>query len=504
VSPIPPLSAAARKPPAPLVLVADDDARVLELLQIALTNQQWRVVTASDGDEAIRRALAERPDVAVLDVRMPRKSGLEVCEYLRHDPEDPHVPIVLVSGTGDTDARLEGLSRGADDFLSKPFSPKELIARVQRLLARAGEARAQRRRSTELERELVRAQLEARRAQGEAQREQRLRELAFGAGRDLARVIDTDELADRILALAHRPAGGGAIALLAPDLETGSEGGYAVQAHRGEVGTRCREARIAAAGELAALLGGLGRPVTRAELERFPELRAELAPLSACGAGLLAPLRSTSGLEAVLIADERPDGAAFSGEDLEALGALCELASSALQNARRFRAAQDRAIELVAERAAPRERDRRAIAESCLLAETSARALRLPARERSLVRHAVALGSWGWGQPGRAAVDSLRRDDPTHRLARLQALVAAGESLDLDDGAPLEERRSVVLTAACVRFAMMRAAGRSTFESWTTALSWTGAAADPAVADALIHAFKNLEAPAGPPAHQAA
>jgi DNA-binding response OmpR family regulator len=467
-------------------------------------NQQWRVVTAADGDEAIRRAVAERPDVAVLDVHMPRKTGLEVCDYLRHDPEDPNVPIVLVSGTSDTDARIEGLARGADDFLAKPFSPKELIARVQRLLARAGEARAQRRRGAELERELARAQSDARRAQGEAKREQRLRVLAFGAGRELGRVLDTDDLADRILALARRPLGSGSLSLLAPDLDRAAELGFAVQAVFGDAGRRCPGARIAEGGGLAQLLAGLARPVTLAELERFTELRDEIAPLTACGAALLAPLRSGSGLEAVLLASERPDGAGFASDDLEALAALCDLAATALQNARRFRAAQDRTLEWVAERAAPRERDRLAAAEAQDLADRAARLLALPSRERTLVRHAVALGSWGWSEPGRAALENLRRDDPTKRLARLRDLVAEGESLEGCEEAPLEERRAVLLTAACVRYAMMRAAGRSPFESWNTALAWTGAGTDTAVGEALGRAFGERAAQPDSGAHRVA
>lgn len=502
MTPIPPL-AAPRRIPAPLVLLADDDPRVLELLQVALTQQHWRVVTAADGEEAIRRALAERPDVAVLDVKMPRKSGLEVCDYLRHDPEDPHVPIVLVSGTGDTESRLEGLSRGADDFLAKPFSPQELVARVQRLLSRAGEARAARRRSSELERELERAQTEARRAQGEARREQRLRELAFGAGRELARVLDSDDLADRVLALVDRTLRSSSLVLLAPDPESGG-GGYVMLATRGDAPPALVVPVVSEHGELAGTLGALGRPATRDVLERLPELRAELAPLVALGTAVVAPLRSGSGLEGLLLAGERGDGTGYAADELEALGALCDLAASALQNARRFRAAQDRALELVAERAVPRERDRVAIGEARTLADRAARELALPPRERTLVRHAVALGSWGWSEPGRAALAELRRDDPTQRLARLEQRVAAGESLELPDAADLDERRAVLLVAACVRYAMMRASGRSGYESWTTAMSWTGAGTDTAAGDALARAFAELSRRPAPDEHRAA
>ena len=119
------------------MLIAEDDARVLRTAADRVHPEHFRVVTARDGDEAIRRAIAERPDLVVLDVQMPRKNGFEVCDWLRHDPEDPQVPIVFVSASADTEVRIEGLARGADDFLSKPFSPRELVARGRRLLARS-------------------------------------------------------------------------------------------------------------------------------------------------------------------------------------------------------------------------------------------------------------------------------------------------------------------------------------------------------------------------------
>ena len=142
----------------PRILVVDDDKRVLELLEIAFSNQGFRVLMASDGDEAIRSAAHDKPDLIVLDVRLPRRSGLDVCELLRRDQPDGGVPIVVVSAAVETETRLQAFARGADDFLPKPFSPKELVARVRRLLARTTEARDARRRVVDLERELGRAQ----------------------------------------------------------------------------------------------------------------------------------------------------------------------------------------------------------------------------------------------------------------------------------------------------------------------------------------------------------
>src|SRR5438874_2110923 len=95
------------------VLVVDDDPRVVELLQIALGAHGFRVLAASNGDDALKSAAEEAPDLVILDVRLPRRSGLDVCECLRRDPETAHLPVIMVSALAETDARLAGLARGA-------------------------------------------------------------------------------------------------------------------------------------------------------------------------------------------------------------------------------------------------------------------------------------------------------------------------------------------------------------------------------------------------------
>jgi DNA-binding response OmpR family regulator len=139
------------------ILVVDDDARVIELLEIAFGAHGWKVVRASDGEQALRLATDARPDLVVLDVRLPRRSGFEVCEALRRDPLTADLPVIMVSAVGDTDARVQGLARGADDYLAKPFSPKELVARIRRMLARSRDARESRRLGVQAEIELARS-----------------------------------------------------------------------------------------------------------------------------------------------------------------------------------------------------------------------------------------------------------------------------------------------------------------------------------------------------------
>ncbi len=475
-------SPGSRQMAAPLVLIAEDDARVLELMTLAFANERFRVVTAVDGDEAIRRALAERPDLVVLDVQMPRKNGFEVCEWLRHDAEDPSVPIVFVSASGETEVRIEGLSRGADDFLSKPFSPRELVARCRRLLARSGAARAERQRATSLEREVDRVQEEARRAHRDLQQERRLRELALAAGRELHATLDPDVLAERVLVAAQSLLGARTVALLAPAGDTT----YTPRATRGERPDAFAGLSLPAGGELATLLGAIGRPLAAHELERGSNgRRAECGPLACAGVALVAPLRGTQGLEAVLLADDRADGTSWGAADRDALGLLCEMAANAVRNATRFRESQERSLELAAEHAHATPRARAAAAEAGRFAERAAEALALPERERTLLRHAVAFGPWTWGEPGRLELAGLEQRDPTDRVRELRELCDRAESLDVDAAPTPAARRAALVAGVCVRYQVGRGGGRSVLESWRTALSWVGPALDPPVAAAL-------------------
>jgi DNA-binding response OmpR family regulator len=474
-------------PQPPLVLIVEDDARIVELLQLALVQQHLRVITALDGEEAIRRALAERPDLVIMDVRLPRKSGLEVCDFLRHDPEDPHVPIILLSASSDTEARLDGLARGADDFVAKPFSPKELVARAQRLLARANEARVHRRRNLELERELTRAQEETRRAHGEMRREQRLREMAFGLGRELQRTLDLDVLSERVLASVQQQIGCTAVALLAPE----TDGLLKCRASRGDSGGAFAGLCLAPGRELLGLLSGLGRPVSRDALVRFPELREELPAFVAAGAALLVPLRHAQGVEGVLVCDDRCDGLPVTPADLDALAAFAELAASAFLNARRFREQQDQTLQLLAERAMARPLAAKAAAESSRMVEEAAARLALPPREAALLAHAVRFSAWGWSEEGRAALARMEPLDPTKRITALRELIAEGESLDTE-GESAEHRRAAVLLGVGVRHAIARIAGRSLLEGWSTAVAWAGAALDGPTRQALEDAFATV------------
>ena len=129
------MSVPAQMPSVRTALVVDDEPHVVELISGALSAEGFMVSSAGDGPAALRRARSSRPDVVVLDVGLPGLDGFDVCRALR---KEAPVPILFVTARGDEVDRIVGLELGADDYIAKPFSPRELVARVRSVLRRSG------------------------------------------------------------------------------------------------------------------------------------------------------------------------------------------------------------------------------------------------------------------------------------------------------------------------------------------------------------------------------
>src|ERR1700754_2225836 len=120
------------------VVVAEDDPKQAELIRRYLEHEGHRVVVVHDGRAALEEARRYPPDLLVLDVMMPRVGGLDVCRVLRAEPRTAALPVLMLTARSAEDDLLLGLDLGADDYMTKPFSPRELTARVRALLRRAG------------------------------------------------------------------------------------------------------------------------------------------------------------------------------------------------------------------------------------------------------------------------------------------------------------------------------------------------------------------------------
>ena len=119
------------------VLIADDEPNQLELLSYNLSQSKFEVIRANDGQQALEMIEDQRPDLVILDWMMPNMSGIDVCRTLRSRSETKLLPVILLSARGEEGDRTLGLDVGADDYISKPFSPRELISRVNALLRRS-------------------------------------------------------------------------------------------------------------------------------------------------------------------------------------------------------------------------------------------------------------------------------------------------------------------------------------------------------------------------------
>ena len=118
------------------IFVVEDEADIFDVIQYNLTREGYRVKGASDGEEALLSIRRENPDLVVLDLMLPGLDGLEVCRRVKDDPLTRDIPIVMVTAKGEESDVVLGLGLGADDYVVKPFSPRELVARIKAVLRR--------------------------------------------------------------------------------------------------------------------------------------------------------------------------------------------------------------------------------------------------------------------------------------------------------------------------------------------------------------------------------
>jgi two-component system, OmpR family, alkaline phosphatase synthesis response regulator PhoP len=116
------------------ILVCDDDANIRNIMEFSLETESFQVLVAADGDEALRLVASEHPDLVILDVMMPGSDGVAVCRELKQNPATRHIPVLLLTARSGKGDRETGLAAGADDYITKPFSPQRLVEKVHGVL----------------------------------------------------------------------------------------------------------------------------------------------------------------------------------------------------------------------------------------------------------------------------------------------------------------------------------------------------------------------------------
>ena len=118
------------------ILIVDDDPDILDILKLTLDGENYDVIQAANGEDALKLVQAKSPNLLILDYNMPRMNGKEVCQKVKKDLLLQHLPIIILTGKGEVVDKVQGIDAGADDYIVKPFEPKELLARIRMILRR--------------------------------------------------------------------------------------------------------------------------------------------------------------------------------------------------------------------------------------------------------------------------------------------------------------------------------------------------------------------------------
>ena len=125
------------------ILVVDDEIYIVHILDFSLGMEGYEVITALDGEQALEKARAEKPDLIVLDIMMPKLDGYETCKILKAEPDTKDIPVILLSAKGRNVDQKIGFEVGADDYITKPFSPRKLVERINAILGQTSSQRMQ-------------------------------------------------------------------------------------------------------------------------------------------------------------------------------------------------------------------------------------------------------------------------------------------------------------------------------------------------------------------------
>jgi len=344
--PADPLSTRAKR----TILVVDDDRRVVDLLQISLTQNGYKVNTALTGEEGLEAVRRETPDLIILDLRLPKKTGFEVCAALKSSKDTAHIPIVMVSASAEVDARLQGLMHGADDYLTKPFSPKELLIKVRRIFERIEKTELLSSKNKELETEVARNREDLLVRNKELRFQVYSLETLMELTHQLNSSLDLDvTLNTLILSVVGQLRVNSACLFLTDQREDPTR--LVAWTFKGMKEEQARGITFQYDGPFVRALLPLDgeeiQPLRLGQLEHDPDVESDVGSLFSAGLTIVCPVVMKQRLAAILAVGEKVSGQEFGSHDLEMLRVLSESACMAIENARLFKDLQDSYISTV-------------------------------------------------------------------------------------------------------------------------------------------------------------
>jgi putative nucleotidyltransferase with HDIG domain len=311
---------------------------MIEVLRATLKSEGYQVVCAGTGEEALALAEAEPPSLVILDVRLPGRDGFDVCSTLKKRKSSKAVPIIMISANSGEEARVRGLESGAEDFLGKPFYPRELLAKVYHCLRAADEQN----RLTEVT---------ERQRQDLDQTERRLKKQQYSTQtlmsmcHELAGSLKPDELLNTFMLMVLGQLGTSSICLFLPAANT--ETVLIPRAKKGVRESALMATCINATDELGRYLRERNRPAEIEWLLQRPGLKRSLEPFFEAGFKIVDPVVIKEQLSLVVMVGNRVGDHPYEREDLELLTSLSRTAGVALENANLFRELQETCLAVI-------------------------------------------------------------------------------------------------------------------------------------------------------------
>jgi len=316
------------------ILVVDDDPNVVEIITESLQSRGYNTEYALDGEAALLKYDEFRPDLVVLDVVLPRKDGFAVCDEIRVRDINRDVPVIMISGNAIPENMLEGFKSGAQDYIKKPFSVKEMLAKVDNFISQASRRRDLREKNEHLEDEIQKGVEDLKKVNRELKKKVLDLRSIFDLSQDLNRLRDPEELTNVFFLTAAGQLAVGSLCLFYAHTEGDTYLSYA--GGRGIKDSVLRTVRLSRETGLSHLLitseeildlGGRDHPV---ESEREIRFMSDLGFRHAC------PLIVKSALLGIVFLGAKVSGQEYTGSDWEVLRSICSSFSTGLENSRLY------------------------------------------------------------------------------------------------------------------------------------------------------------------------